>query len=218
MMAQASHVDEDSPRLGREIGRIAQVAGGGLGLLFCIGLVAGLLAAHGERGGPFSSSMLGLLIGATLLAAACLFLCYRGIRAMTQSQDATRRERRYRVVMMICVALGGAMGAVLAFAGPEPFSAFSNGPLPAWLAVALALFIGLVVPAISVYWHRHAVDEQEAAAYGKGALFGVYAFWIGAPVWWFLWRGGIAPAPDGVVIYLATILVAGIVWLWAKYR
>ena len=40
---------------------------------------------------------------------------------------------------------------------------------------------------------------------------------IGAPVWWFAWRGGFAPEPDGVIIYAVTVSVLGIIWIWKKY-
>jgi hypothetical protein len=40
---------------------------------------------------------------------------------------------------------------------------------------------------------------------------------IGAPVWWFAWRGGFAPEPRGVIIYVATVSVLGIIWIWKKY-
>ena len=56
----------------------------------------------------------------------------------------------------------------------------------------MAAVILLPLPGcISLYWHLHVADEQEAAAYSRGALLGIYVFWIGAPVWWLLWRGGL---------------------------
>ena len=110
------------------------------------------------------------------------------------------------------------IGLVLTLAGPSPFSAFSDAPLPPALAVGLALPIAVLLPLLCLYWHRWVADEQDAAAYGKGALIGLYTYFIGAPTWWLLWRGGLLPAPDGILIYLAIITITGIIWLWAKYR
>jgi hypothetical protein len=80
------------------------------------------------------------------------------------------------------------------------------------------LLIGLLLPAVSIYWHRHATDEVEADAYKTGALYALNVYMIGAPVWWFLWRGGLAPAPDGIAIYFITVATVGVIWLYRKYR
>ena len=117
---------------------------------------------------------------------------------------------------------GGIIGLTLALTGNmeaanEP-SPFASGPMSPMLAVILAVAIGVVLPAITFYWHKHVVDEQEDAAYRAGALIAIYAFWFVAPVWWFLWRGGILPQPDGVALYFMTAFIALIVWFWKKYR
>jgi hypothetical protein len=74
------------------------------------------------------------------------------------------------------------------------------------------------MPLMSWYWHARVIDELEADAYRSGAMLAMYAFWIVAPVWWLLWRGGMLPAPDGVALYLMTTFVALIIWFWKKYR
>jgi hypothetical protein len=40
---------------------------------------------------------------------------------------------------------------------------------------------------------------------------------IGAPVWWLLWRGGLAPAPDGTIIYFGIVATMGVIWIRKKY-
>lgn len=220
MMAMEMAPMNDEREVGGRLGRIALIAAASIVAVFGIGLFAGVIAAHVERGGGApSASMVGVLAVAGLLAAGAAFLAWRQIGAMAKETGAaTARERRNRNVLIVCGALGGAMGATLSLIGPTPFSAFTNDPLPAWFALALAAVMLLLIPALSLYWHQRVVDEQEAAAYSKGALLGLYVFWIGAPTWWLLWRGGLVPAPDGVLIYFATIFVAGSVWMWAKYR
>ena len=220
MMAMEIAPMNDEAGAGGRLGRITLIAAASIVAVLGVGVAAGVVAAHVERGGGAPSArMIGLLAVAGLLAAGAAFLAWRQIGAMAREAGAaTARERRNRNVLIICGALGGVMGATLSLIGPSPFSAFTNDPLPAWFALALAAVTLLLIPALSLYWHRRVVDEQEAAAYSKGALIGLYVFWIGAPAWWFLWRGGLVPAPDGVIIYFATVAVAGAIWMWGKYR
>ena len=220
MAMETAPMNEDTPRIGGQIGRIAILAVAALGAVFGVGTIAGVLAAHAERGGGAPTPTLAaLLVGAVLFTAGAVFLAARQMKAVTKAAGTpTSRERRNRNVLVVCGALGAVMGAMLSLIGPTPFSAFTSDPLPAWLALALAAVVALLIPALSYYWHSRVVDEQEAAAYSKGALLGLYVFWIGAPTWWLLWRGGLLPAPNGVVIYFATVIVAGAIWMWAKYR
>lgn len=212
-------MNDDSPAVGGQIARIGVMILAGGGALFGIGVTAGLIAANVDRGGGFSLKTAGLVAGALLFIAACGYAFWRAYRAANAAAGApTTRERRNRVVLALCGAMGGVIGMVLAMAGPSPFSTFSNEPISPMLALFLAAPIALVLPVISIYWHRHVVDEPEAAAYNLGALIGISVYFIGAPVWWLLWRGGLLPAPDGILIYFTTIAVTGLVWIWAKYR
>ena len=164
------------------------------------------------------------LLPVALLLAGCVWLILRDVRRPTGEEPLTRKERLNRNILIGSGALGGAMGVTMVLAvlasGQEitPGTVLSSAPLPAGVALVLVLVLGLVVPAISIYWHRTAVDEQEADAYKTGALFGLYVFMIGAPAWWFAWRGGFAPEPNGIAIYFATILTVGAIWIWKKYR
>ena len=109
------------------------------------------------------------------------------------------------------------MGMLLvASGGSSPLFMFSDQPLPPLTAALVIAVIVLILP-VSLYWQR-VVDEQEADAYKTGALWGIYVYWIGAAVWWFAWRGGFAPEPNGILIYFATIFTVGAIWLWKKYR
>ena len=202
-----------------QIGRIALIAGALLVAVFAVGMTAGIGTVALRRGTMSSPTTIALLAGAILFAALAAYVAWRTTRAMTAAAGApTTRERRNRVVLVVCGALGGIIGMVLSLAGTTPMGAFSNEPIAPWLAAALAFPIGVLLPLLCIYWHRSVADEQEAAAYNKGALIGLYFYLIGAPTWWLLWRGGLAPAPDGILIYFVTISVTGVIWLWAKYR
>lgn len=71
---------------------------------------------------------------------------------------------------------------------------------------------------IAWFWHTRAIDEQEAEAYRDGGYCAAYAYLIGAPTWWFLWRGGLLPEPNGVLIFSAFAIIWSVVWCWKKYR
>lgn len=196
---------------------------GGIALVFGIGVIAGLLSAHSERGGAMDARLIGILICVAVAMAGIALFMWRQMRAVARSgQTLNPRERRNRLVLTIAMAVGAAIGFMLALSGgldggPGPIS-LSDAPLPPMIAIGLAAIVAIALPLLSYYWHRRVADELEAAAYREGALMGLYAFWVGAPTWWLLWRGGLVPPPDGVVIYLVVTFVAGVVWLHAKYR
>ena len=210
-------MDEDARNAGA-LGRIAGLALALTGALFACGIVAGIIAGHAEDGGgAMSVKLIAILAGTGALAALCVYFSYRGLRAMLPGRGAPPRDRRNMLTMLVVGALGIGIAIVMLMAETSP-AMFGSDPIPAGFAIALALLIGVFMPMLSIYWHLRVVDEQEAAAYNKGALFAMYAFWIGAPVWWLLWRGGLVPAPDGILIYFITAAVACVVWFWAKYR
>jgi len=203
--------------------RTALLMLGGIALIFGVGMIAGLLSAHWERGGAIDARLISILICVALAMAGIALLMWRQMRAAVRSDQALNpRERRNRLVLTIAMAVGAAIGFMLALSGgldggPGPIS-LSDAPLPPSVAVGLAAIVAIALPLLSYYWHRRVADELEAAAYREGALMGLYTFWVGAPTWWLLWRGGLVPPPDGVVIYLVVTFVAGVVWLRAKYR
>ncbi len=125
-------------------------------------------------------------------------------------------------LVVLSGAIGGLIGLAMALIllrngvpndGP---GALLTMPLPRWFAVLVALIWGIGMPIVSWRWER-VVDEHERRAYRDGAVAGFYVMGIGAPAWWFLWRGGLAPAVDAVWLYGATMTVTGLVWLWRKH-
>ncbi|WP_019515841.1 hypothetical protein [Sphingomonas sp. Mn802worker] len=115
------------------------------------------------------------------------------------------------------IGLGTALAALRDHAPGDAHPSLLSAPLPAWVALLIVVAWGVVLPVISWRWHR-VVDEHEREAYRDGALLGFYVLTIGAPVWWFLWRGGMAPPVDPVAMFIAPLSAAGIVWIWRKYR
>lgn len=195
-----------------------------IGLIFCSGVIAGILAAHREHGGAIEPRLLLVLLPFALIIAGCLFGLFRLVMQSAKSmgdERLTKRERLNRNIMIVCAVLGGLIGiglSVISDNDGETLSAFGDSPLPPALAIGFAVFWGVIMPLLSWYWHKRATDELENEAFRSGAVMACYVLWIAAPVWWMLWRGGLLPEPDGVAIYMATIFTALIVWQWKKYR
>ncbi len=214
-------VDDMASNNGR---RIIWMMFSGIGIVMISGAITGYLSQRGAEGdGPLNIldvSILGLFAAVILVLA---FAIWRLFQQTKQSGERLpRRERLNNRIIWGCGIFGGIIGLALALtdnmgAANEP-SLFASGPISPVLAVILASAIGVVLPAITFYWHKHVVDEQEDAAYRAGTLIAIYAFWFIAPVWWLLWRGGILPSPNGVALYFMTAFIALIVWFWKKYR
>jgi hypothetical protein len=195
-----------------------------LGIVMTAGFIAGFVAQHQNDGdGAFTGIATAILAAAILAIIGLGYWTWQNAKAMkVPGEDLTRRERLNRYILSGCIFLGGIMGLGMAMVegdgGAEGITIFSNSPLPTSFALAFAFVLLVIVPAITWYWHRYAVDEMEESAYREGTYYAFYAYAIGAPLWWVLWRGGLVPAPDGIVIYYVTIMVCAVVWTWKKYR
>jgi hypothetical protein len=191
-----------------------------IGLIFLVAFVVGFMAAHFEKGGGFGLYGGSIIAVAALAILGCGWLMVRKLRTTTGEEPLTRKERLNRNLLIGSGVLGAVIALALIFSQDGGISAaggvFSNAPLPPAVALGLVLVLGLLVPAISYFWHQ-AVDEQEVDAYKTGALYSFYVYGIGAPIWWLAWRGGFAPEPSGIIIYFATIGVMGVAWTWKKY-
>jgi hypothetical protein len=195
----------------------------GLGIVMTSGAVAGYLAKHYENGGgPLGTAgTIVMIVFAAIIGSLIYVLWRNGIKIRASSERLGRREKLNQRVMVG----SGLLGAMIAIAllasstlsGNEP-SMFANTPIEPWLAILLAAIVGIGVPILSWYWHHRIIDEQEADAYRSGALIAAYVYWILAPTWWLLWRGRLVPSPDGVAIYMITMVVATAIWFSKKYR
>jgi hypothetical protein len=113
--------------------------------------------------------------------------------------------------------IGAGIALAELYFGAKDAALFASGPLVPALAIIYSIIIGVIIPAITFYWHKNVVDEQEESAYRDGGYYAAYAFLFLTPLWWLLWRGGLLPEPNGVAIYLTFSLVWTIVWFWKKY-
>jgi hypothetical protein len=212
-------VDEKTGSNGR---RILWMTVCGFGIIMILGAIAGFLSAHiAEGGGPLNIAGYAVLAGLMSVTLALAFVIWKLFHQMKRNgEKVPRREKVYNRFMVGSFIFGGVTGLVLALTGSVDAtvtSLISNNAMSPMLAIIMSVEIGVILPAMTFYMHKHAVDEQEEAAYRFAALIAIYAFWIIAPVWWLLWRGGMLPEVNGIALYFMTIFVALIVWFWKKY-
>ncbi len=213
------NADEDT---GRNALRILGMILCGFGIIMLLGAITGFLSAHMEEGGgPLNIAGYAILAAFISVTLALAFAIWRLFRQMKRSdQKVPQREKVYNRFLIGSFLFGGVTGLILAMTGSfdeTEAGLISNDAMSPMLAIILSIALGVIVPAITFYWHKNLVDEQEEAAYRFGALIAMYAFWFIAPVWWLLWRGGMLPEIDGIALYFMTIFVALIVWFWKKY-
>lgn len=216
---------------------MAKIAASVLGILFCTGAAAGAIMVYVQIENSLSSREVAVTILLCLaVASALIWYAAKQFRKRRSTEEPlTKRERLNRNILLGCMLLGAGFGVFSALSSDiasridtaDGFwggfalgfsSVISDAPLNSGVAITLAAFWGLVLPLISIYWHKHAIDEQEEDAYRSGALFAISALWYVAPAWWLLWRGGILPAPNGFALYMMTIFIALIIWFGKKYR
>lgn len=214
---------EDTKGAGMGIQSILTLILAPIGILFCAGAIMGLWAAHLDHGGAIITlKMAGITAAIIAVIAGLAFLFFRALKQKTlQPADLTPKERLNRNIMIVCGLVGGVTGVAMTLIWPNitgaPLSAIVDGTIPTIAAIILAAAWGIFLPILAYYWHKRAIDEQEAAAYRDGAYYAAYAFIVAAPTWWLLARGGLVPEPNGVAIFFIFNLIWLSVWFYKKY-
>jgi hypothetical protein len=191
----------------------------GLLVIFAAGVVVGAGVALSKNPSGGTSAVLTMAAAATI-ALGALYALLRLKPWPRSDEPVSPKTRTANNLVIASGAMGGVIGLVLALSTidmDDPFALFSNAPLSvAVVAPILAVWL-LVVPVISVKWHRN-VDEHEAESYKFGGLAALYLYAYLAPAWWLAARAGLAPAADSMVIYLVVIHVWLVGWFWRRYR
>ncbi len=219
---QESAMRDADQKTGGNISRNLWMMLSGVGIIMLLGVITGFLSQHNAQGGGTLNfagvAVLGAIAAASLILAFVIWKLFQ--QGKQRGEKVPRREKVYNRFLVGCFLLGGVTGLALSLTGSfdaTETSLMSNAAMSPVLAIILSIAIGVIAPAITLYWHKHVVDEQEEAAYRFGALIAMYAFWFIAPVWWLLWRGGMLPEINGITLYFMTCFAATAVWFWKKY-
>ncbi|WP_445785531.1 hypothetical protein [Sphingorhabdus sp.] len=219
---QESAMRDADQKTGGNIARNLWMMLSGVGIIMLLGVITGFLSQHNAQGGGTLNfagvAVLGAIAAASLILAFVIWKLFQ--QGKQRGEKVPRREKVYNRFLVGCFLLGGVTGLALSLTGSfdaTETSLMSNAAMSPVLAIILSIAIGVIAPAITLYWHKHVVDEQEEAAYRFGALIAMYAFWFIAPVWWLLWRGGMLPEINGITLYFMTCFAATAVWFWKKY-
>ena len=219
---QESAMRDADQKTGGNIARNLWMMLSGVGIIMLLGVITGFLSQHNAQGGGTLNfagvAVLGAIAAASLILAFVIWKLFQ--QGKQRGEKVPRREKVYNRFLVGCFLLGGVTGLAHSLTGrfdATETSLMSNAAMSPVLAIILSIAIGVIAPAITLYWHKHVVDEQEEAAYRFGALIAMYAFWFIAPVWWLLWRGGMLPEINGITLYFMTCFAATAVWFWKKY-
>lgn len=126
----------------------------------------------------------------------------------------TRRKRLYWVSIVSSLGFGAILGLSLQQSRVE---LFANDPLPANLALALALMWMMGIIAASIVYSR-SVDDHERHAYQLASVAGFHFFLFAGPAWWVLARAGLVPPVDAMSLILAGTFTHLAVYLWYRFR
>ena len=232
MVSMETHMTDMSELDGAEaegnVGRsLAWITVAAIGTVFTAGAIVGVISAATEDGQALSLTAMALVAGLVAIIGALIYAQWNLARRLRiGGGPMTSREKLNRNIMVGCGLIGAVMGAALVATDgmmsdgtpTDPLAILTDTPLPIGIAVALAIFWAVILPAVAWFWHTRAIDEQEANAYRDGGYYAAYAYLIGAPAWWFLWRGNLVAEPDGTTIFCLFAIIWTAVWFWKKYR
>lgn len=194
-------------------------------LIFCLGAVVGFFGAAGDSTPGFGAFAVGGVL--VLITAVCAW------QVLVRTQRLLRRDggkvgpsvRKSRSLWAFCIGLGFVIGLAVpliqdeaAVQGANAFTAdlFSAAPISPGAAVALLIAVALIAAA-SVLLYRY-MDEHERAAQEYASLVALNLYALVTIGWGIAAKGGLAPAVDHAVIFLAVMLCWMAVWLWRRYR
>lgn len=145
--------------------------------------------------------------------------------AMTEAAKSKRplspRRKRYRLALGLAAVVGGIVGGWLsadeAGGAAAGLALISNSPLSNTFAIGASI-LWLVGMAVCMLIYHRAVDDHEERAWLWAATAGWYTIMFCAPVWWVLHRASLAPPADAMILFILSMVVNGVVWLWLKFR
>jgi len=124
-----------------------------------------------------------------------------------RAEAARRRGARARIALSVAIA-------VLIVAGTAIFKRPGQQVAPGWAIAFVFLYVGAMVFG---WWRTCRVADEVEARNNQAAMVWAGCFYgLTYPVWYFLWRGGVVPEPDHMLMYAATVAVAAVTYAIRK--
>ncbi|BCA57408.1 hypothetical protein [Sphingomonas sp. HMP6] len=127
------------------------------------------------------------------------------------------RSRRTAINFTILALLGGVVGFTAALVEQPDAPISAGGTIPAWFAILAATVFVVAVVAGSVAYYRN-MDELQRLDNYWATTVGANVFLLAYPVWLVLWKGGLVPAPDAMILYLVVLATTMTAYFWRKLR
>lgn len=160
---------------------------------------------------------LNLLIGA---GAVWGFLSLRPWQVLRRAEEqvspATLRTQRLFGIAGL-VSILAVVALAIGVRGADGNPVWSNSQNLSIVFAIVAIAVWLVAMGLSWWWY-YSADEHERRANDVGFLVGGGVFIAVTPVWWILWRAGVLPPPDAMIIWYATMVAVGVGWAWYRNR
>ena len=119
------------------------------------------------------------------------------------------RKRRSRAMIAASVVV-----AVLIVAGTAIFKRAGQQVAPGWAIAFVFLYVGAM---LFGGWRACRLTDEVEARNNRAALVWAGCFyWLTYPAWFFLWKGGLVPEPDHMLMFAATVFVAMAAYLARK--
>jgi len=119
------------------------------------------------------------------------------------------RKRRARAMIAASVAI-----AVLIVVGTAIFKRPGQQVAPGWAIAFTFLYVGAMLLG---GWRACRLTDEVEARNNRAALVWAGCFYgLAYPVWFFLWKGGLVPEPDHMLMFAATVFVTLATYLGRK--
>ena len=187
-----------------------------------LGIAMGFLSDLDMRSASGSDYATGAAILAGMVVTG--WLAWRWLRTALHAVGRPgSRTGKAQWITIGSLGIGVVLGILLvSVSGSDVYPGLLSGGggddalLPTWFVIGALVIMLVVVPIATVIYHRNA-DEHETRAMADGGLIAGYAYVQIAGSWWLAWRGGLAPEPDGYILFWGFIAVWLIVANYRKY-
>lgn len=131
--------------------------------------------------------------------------------------EARSRRRSQRATLVsVGLAIAG-LGMGIAASRSQLGRTIGGAELSTGWAAAGVVAL-LVVLGFSIWWMRHGIDEIERQKHLLGVAAGAYGYMVGYPIWFVLWKGGLAAEPDHQILFSAFFAISLAALAWQKVR